>query len=159
MTSQDQNPAAAHDRFPPLGEKLIVPLHVEELAVARRKVETAIVRIATQTSSRQHWVDEQLTQHRVEIEHVPIGQIVDAVPPVREEGGVTIMPVVEEVLIVERRLMLREEVHIRRVCITEQHTQTVQLREQTAVITRVPVGDQDQRLVNSRISTPNLETE
>lgn len=48
------------------------------------------------------------------------------------------MPVVEEVLVVERRLWLKEEVHNRRIRTTEQHHETVQLREQEAVITRTP---------------------
>jgi len=166
VTLQEHDLAPAHDRFPsqvetlpPQGGELVVPLHVEEVAVSRRQVETAIVRIVTQTISRDHRVDEQLTHERVEIEHVPIGRIVDAVPAVREEGDLTIMPVVEEVLVTERRLMLREEVRIRRVRVTEQHTETVQLREQKAVITRLPVGDQDQRLANPQILTSKLETE
>ena len=51
------------------------------------------------------------------------------------------MPVVEEVVVVERKLLLREEVHIRRVRATKQHVETVQLRQQEAVVTRTPACD------------------
>lgn len=35
-------------------------------------------------------------------------------PEIRTEGDVTIVPVLEEVLVVEKRLVLKEELHIRR---------------------------------------------
>lgn len=119
-------------------EDLVIPLHAEELAVSRRIVERARVRVATVTHQRDQVVNEALTHERIEIEHVPIDRIVDALPPVRQEGDVTIMSVVEEILVMERRLLLKEEVHIRRVRTTEQHVETVVLREQEAVITRIP---------------------
>ena len=122
-------------------DRVSIPLHVEELEISRRRVETGRVRVETVTQERDHRIDEALTHHRVEIEHVPVGRYVDVVPAVREEAGVTIMPVVEEVLVVERKLLLREEVHIRRVETTEHHVETVKLREQQAVITRTPAGE------------------
>ena len=131
----------ARDQPTPAGEDLVVPLHVENIAVSRRKTETSTVRIATVTRSRDHLVDEALTHERVEVEHVPIGRYVESIPPVREEGDLTIMPVVEEVVVVQRKLLLREEVHVRRVRTTEQHVETVNLREQEVVITRTPVAE------------------
>ena len=133
-------PAIERDRAVRAGEELVVPLHSEELAVSVRRVDTATVRVATVTHVRDHAINEPLTRERVEVEHVPIGRYVDAVPPVREEGDLTILSIVDEVVVVERKLMLREEVHIRRVRTTEQHTDTVQLREQEAVVTRVPAS-------------------
>ena len=121
-------------------DDLVVPLHVEELSVTRRRVTGDTVRISTATHEREQLVDEELTHHRVEIERVAIGRVVDAVPPVREEGDVTIVPIVEEVVFVERRLVLKEEVHMRRVRVTARHTETVTLREQEAVITRNAPG-------------------
>jgi len=51
------------------------------------------------------------------------------VPPISQEGDTTIIPVVEEIVVVERRLVLKEEVRIRRVRTKEQHQETVVLRE------------------------------
>ncbi len=55
---------------------------------------------------------------------------------------------VEEVLVVERRLVLREEVHLRRVAGTEQVDTTLPLRRQRAVIERIETSedDDDERL-------------
>ena len=51
-------------------------------------------------------------------------------------GDTTIFSVVEEVVVVERRLVLKEEVRIRRVQATEHHREMVTLREQEATVTR-----------------------
>ncbi len=55
-----------------------------------------------------------LRSERVEVERVPLGRVVESAPPVREENGVTIIPVMEEVVVTETRLVLKEELHIRR---------------------------------------------
>ncbi len=120
-------------------EEIRIPLHQEEVVVSRLKREQAVVRVATQTRSREQQVDAELAHERVEIERVPFGHVVDAVPPVREEGDVTVMPVVEEILVVERKLVLKEEVRIRRIRSTERYHETVTLREQEAVVTRTPI--------------------
>jgi stress response protein YsnF len=80
-----------------------------------------------------------LARERAEIDRVPVGRQVDAVPAVRQEGDVTIIPIVEERLVVERRLFLKEEVRIRRVRTREKHQESVTLRYQEAVVTRLPV--------------------
>lgn len=97
---------------------------------------------------------------------MPIGRIVDAVPHIREEGDTTIMPVVEEILVVERRLILKEEVRIRRIHVSNHHREMVTLREQEAVITRVKAGNPEledvrqprtNKLTPGTKPTPNIQ--
>jgi uncharacterized protein (TIGR02271 family) len=111
-------------------------LFAEDLSVAKEKVETGRVRILTHTHEREALVDEDLAHERVDIETIPVNLQIDAVPQVHQEGDITIVPVVEERLVVQRRLMLKEEVRIRRVRSTERHQQAVKLRYQEAVVTR-----------------------
>lgn len=113
----------------------VLPLYAEEIAVARRNVERR-VQVHVHTVTREHPVDELLTHERVEIERVAIGRPVDAIPADREEGDTTVIPVVEEVVVVHRQLVLREELRIRRVRVTEHHRETVSLRAQEAVVER-----------------------
>ena len=120
---------------------IVIPLHVEEVSFDRRKVERT-VQIHLRTVSHDHLIDEPLAHEKVEIERVAIGRPIDAVPPVREEGDTTVVPVVEEVLVVERRLVLKEEIRLRRVRTTEQHREMVTLRQQEAVIERLEPGQQ-----------------
>lgn len=116
-----------------------IELMAEHLAVTKRRVDGDVVRVTTSTVEREHQVDEALQHERVEVERVPIGRVVETMPPVHEEGDTTIMPVVEEV-VVERRLMLKEEVRIRRVKVAGRHQETVTLRGQEATITRTEAG-------------------
>lgn len=120
-------------------EREVMPLYGEEIEVSRRRIETTLVRAARTTRTREQLVDEELTHERVEVERVPINRVVESVPPVREEGDTTILPVVVEEIVVQRRLMLKEEVHLRRVKTTEHHRETVTLREQEATVTRQPL--------------------
>jgi stress response protein YsnF len=108
MPDQEQRP-----------EDLRIPLHVEEVSVSRREVEKANVQIALITGTREQLVDKELTHVRVEIERVPIGRAIEVVPSISQEGDTTIIPVVEEIVVVERRLVLKEEVRIRRVTTKE----------------------------------------
>jgi stress response protein YsnF len=79
-----------------------------------------------------------LQSERVEVERLPMGQVVPKIPDVRTEGDVTIIPVVEETIVVQRQLVLKEEVRIRRIRETQNYRENVVLRQQEAVITRVP---------------------
>ena len=117
-------------------EDLRIPLHAEEVSVSRREIEKGNVQIALITGAREQLIDEELTHVRVEIERVPIGRTIEIVPPIGQEGDITIIPVVEEVVVVERRLVLKEEIRVRRMSTKEQHQETVVLRQQEAVVTR-----------------------
>ncbi|HEY2532253.1 MAG TPA: YsnF/AvaK domain-containing protein [Xanthobacteraceae bacterium] len=111
-------------------------LLAEELSVAKETQEAGRVRISTRTHEREALIDEDLAHERVEIETIPIGVRVDAVPEVRQEGNTTVIPVVEEFLVVDRQLRLKEEIRVKRVRTTERHQEKVMLRHQEAVVTR-----------------------
>jgi uncharacterized protein (TIGR02271 family) len=117
----------------------VIPLLAEEVTVSKQVVETGRVQVARVTHEREQLIDQLLAHDTVEIDRTPIGRQVDAMPAVREEGDTIVIPLVEEVLVVERRLFLKEEVRIRRVRTTERHQESVTLRHQEAVVTRLPV--------------------
>lgn len=115
----------------------VVSLAREEATISKRLVETGLVRVSTLTEAFEHIERASLGQEKVEVEHHPVNAWVDAMPSVREEGEVTIVPLVEERLVVEKRLFVREEVHIRRVRATETVEVPVTLRRQQAVVERL----------------------
>ena len=117
----------------------VIPVFEEELSVAKRVVETARVRVSRVTHQHQQLVDELLQHEKVEVEHIPIDRPIEAMPSIRQEGDVTIIPVVEEVLKVERHLVLKEEVHIRRIKQTQRYQESVTLRRQEAQVSRLPI--------------------
>ena len=91
-------------------------------------------------TERTEVVDLPLTREEVSVERVAVNRVVDGPVETRREGDTWIVPVLEEVLVVEKRLMLREEVRIttRRTEVAE--PQTVTLRREEAVVERARPG-------------------
>jgi uncharacterized protein (TIGR02271 family) len=112
-------------------------LLAEELSVEKETVETGRLHVSKQTHTREAFIDETLRSEHAEIETIPVGRQIFEMPSVRHEGDTTIIPIVEEVLHTERRLILKEEIKITRRQKTEQFHDSVTLRYQEAVITRV----------------------
>jgi uncharacterized protein (TIGR02271 family) len=115
---------------------LVVPLHEEQLVVERRTVEAGRVRIATHVRERKETVDESVLRERVEVERVQVNKVVGAVPLPREEGDTLVISVVEEQLVVERRLVVTEEIHVRKTRATERHREEITLRSEEAEVAR-----------------------
>ena len=114
----------------------IIPIVEEELNVEARTVPTGRVRVETRTELVEEIATAQLETSEVEVSRVPVGREVETAPEVKTIGDVTIVPVMEEVLVVERRLMLKEELHIRRRVTTETVEVPVSLRKQRGIVTK-----------------------
>jgi stress response protein YsnF len=93
-------------------EPLILPVVAESVIVQKHTRITGRVRISKTVHEREEVVDEPLLRRTVHVERVPINRVVEDEVPVRYEGDTIIVPVLEEVLVVEKRLMLKEELHI-----------------------------------------------
>lgn len=121
-------------------EVATIPLVEERLAVSKRPVETGRLRVRVAVDEREERVPAELTHDEVEIERVPRNIAVAELPAVRLEGGTTIIPVVEEQLVVEKRLVLVEEIHIHRRTATTVEEIPVVLRSERAEIERDDAG-------------------
>ena len=67
------------------------------------------------TVSEESWrVDETLMQQVLDMKRVPVDAWVsaDSLPVQRQEGQTLIIPVLEEVLVIEKRVRLKEEIRI-----------------------------------------------
>jgi len=111
----------------------------ETLNVSKREVERGRVVIHKTVSERDEAVEILLRQTDVSVERVPVGRTVTEAPATRQEGDVMIVPVMEEVLVVEKRLVLKEELHIRRTTTDRMSHEVVRLRSENVEIT--PTGD------------------
>ena len=123
-------------------EPLVVPVLVEELEVQKRVVETGTVRITKVVHERETLIDEPLVRDNVAISRLPMQRVVEGPIPVREEHGTTIIAVVEEVLVVEKRWILREEIHIRKQRTETHQPQPITLRSEEVQMERVPHADE-----------------
>ncbi len=125
------------------GERTVLPVLEESLRVEKRRVERGRVRIRKVVREHEGVVDEPLLSERVEVERVAVNELVDYAPAVREEGDVTVIPIVEEVLVVEKRLLLKEEVRVTKKQTERREPQRVTLRREEAIIERLgPDGEE-----------------
>lgn len=113
-----------------------VPLVEEQLRVDTAVTETGRVRVRVATEDVPERIRGELRHEAVEVTRVPVGREVASAPDIRMEGDLTIIPVLEERLVVERRLFLVEEIHLRRAVSVEQVDQTILLRRQRADVER-----------------------
>ena len=118
-------------------EPVIIPVFEEVLDVQKRKVETGRVRVSKTVREREEVVDEPYLRQEVEVERVPIDRLVDGPVPARYEGHTLVIPVLEEVLVVEKRLRLKEEVRITKIQSEASEPQTITLRSEELTVKRV----------------------
>jgi uncharacterized protein (TIGR02271 family) len=123
----------AHDEQP----EAIIPLVEEQVTIDKRSVETGRVRIRTVVNERLARVADDLERDDVTIERVAVNREVSEVPQTREEDGVLIVPILEEVVVVEKRLLLREELHIHRNRKRERVEEAIRLKSMSAEVQRV----------------------
>lgn len=117
-------------------EKLVIPLAAETFTVEKHESITGVVRIHKTVAEREEVVDTPTFSESVQVERVARGEWVDAIPQIRYEGQTMIIPVVEEVLVVEKRLRLREELRVTKQRIEEHTPQQVTLRREEITIDR-----------------------
>lgn len=115
----------------------VIPLVEEVLHLSKRTVETGRVRVSLTTETVEETLRETLRSRRTEIERVPVGREVSEVPATRQEGDVMIVPVVEEELVVVRRLVLKEEIRLRLIDSEDTVETPAQRRVQRATVERL----------------------
>ena len=121
--------------------KTIIPLYEESLSVAKRKVERGRYRIDVRVVERDQSVEQTLERQDIEVERIAVGRVVEAAPEIRQEGDVMIIPIVEEEVVLVTRLVLREEIRIRKKTTQRTEQFTIKIRSERAEITRTGVED------------------
>ena len=120
-------------------EFTVIPVIEESAVVTKRVVDRGRVRITKLVHEREEMIDEPLWQERVTVERVQVNQPVDHVPTVRRDGDTLIIPILEEVVVVEKRLVLKEELRVTMQRVSRRQPQSVTLRREEAVIERIDV--------------------
>lgn len=92
-----------------------IPVIEEALHVGKRMTDTGKGVRLHKTVSEESWRIDEILMHQVpEITRVPVDVWVSAemLPVQRQEGQTLIIPVLEEVLVIEKRVRLKEEIRI-----------------------------------------------
>ena len=94
--------------------QVTIPVVEERLTIDKELVEKGTFKIRKTVTEEDVSEIVPANQENVTINRVGINKYVDAAPQVRTEGSTTIIPVIKEVVVVEKKLMLVEEIHITR---------------------------------------------
>lgn len=119
------------------GRQVILPLVEEQLLLGKREIETGRVTVRKRVVEELQVVEQPLRTEEVTVERVAMGQIVEGRVAERQEGDTLIIPVFEEVLVVEKRLLLKEEVRVTRRSSEVQHREEATIRKEVVEIERL----------------------
>lgn len=124
------------------GETTVAVPVVEERAVVRkRKRITGAVQARTVVCEREEVLDVPVEREDLVVERVELDRWLDAPQETRQEGDTTVIPVHEEVLVVEKRLKLVGEVRVTRRRSTTSEEHRVMLRREEVEVERADVDD------------------
>jgi uncharacterized protein (TIGR02271 family) len=115
---------------------MVFPVIQEEVIVDKQVIETGKVRISKRISEHEELVDVPLFREEVVVERVPVNLFVEEPPPVRQEGDTMIIPVVREEIIIQKKILLVEELRVRKEVIERHEPQTVNVLREEVDITR-----------------------
>jgi uncharacterized protein (TIGR02271 family) len=125
-----------HQEGQPLQDLTVIPVIEEQVSISKRLVETGKVTIVKQVHEEQQQIDVPIVRENVRVERVTINQYVDAPPSVRQEGDTMIIPVLREVIVTQKKLLLVEEVHVTKERVEENDVRQVTLRQEEVHINR-----------------------
>jgi len=125
-------------------DRKVVPLVEERAVVLKRKKVTGAVRVRTVVREDEDVIDEPVHNEEIEVERVPVDRWVEMPMPVRREGDTTIISLHEEVVMVEKRLRVVEEIRLTKRQTTRHTSKRVKLRREEALVERLnAAADED----------------
>lgn len=140
---------------PLTGEKMLLPVIEEQVTLGKQVVETGKVIISKKLSEHEQVIDAPLLREEIRVERVPLNLFVEEMPPVRQEGDVMIIPVVEEQIVVQKKLLLVEEIRVKRDVVEHRQPQTITVLKEEVEIRRV---SPDERADDSIENSENFQT-
>ena len=117
--------------------KISVPIIEEQVIVDKKVIETARVTLSKKVNESKESFEIPLTQEEIVIKRVPKNELVETMPAgTRYEGDIMIIPVLKEVAVIEKRMMLVEEIHISKLKTEKTETKEVTVRKEEVNVTR-----------------------
>ncbi len=117
--------------------KITIPVLEEQLKISKEVIETAHVLLSKTVNENVESFEIPLKEDQIIVNRVPKNELVDTMPAAsRYEGDVMIIPVLKEVAVIEKRIMLVEEIHVSKKQIERTETTEVTLRKEEVKVTR-----------------------
>jgi uncharacterized protein (TIGR02271 family) len=132
----------------PVDRDVVVPVLQEQMHVDAKPVTTGGVRVTKHVQSHNELVEQQLRTSHADVKRVKTNRVVDGPQPAQRVGNTLIIPVVSEVIHVEKRWVVTEEIHITQREEVETVQQTVPISHEEADIERFDEEGNSVRLAN-----------
>jgi stress response protein YsnF len=94
------------------GNDVVIPVVREEVQADAVPVITGGVRVTKRVHSQDEVIEQELRKSHVDVKRVKTNRVVDGPQPARRTGNTLIVPVVSEVLKIEKQWVVTEEIHI-----------------------------------------------
>jgi stress response protein YsnF len=117
--------------------EVVVPVVSEELHADAIPVQTGGVRVTKHIEGHDEVLEQELRKGRVEVKRVKTDRVVDGPQPVQRIGNKLVVPVVSEILHVEKRWVVTEEIHLTQIEERETVQQTVTVNREQAEVERL----------------------
>lgn len=115
-----------------------IPVIEEQLFVEKKLVETGKIRISKTVSEQVEPLRIVLKHDEFDVERRTINQYVEALPPaIRHEGDTMIFSILREELVVQKKIVLVEEVRVTKRQSENEETRHVNLRREDIKVERL----------------------
>lgn len=106
----------------------------EQAQVDKKVIEKGTVRIVKKVNTEDATINVDLKTEEIKVERITVNKYVDAPPVVRYEGNTTIIPVIKEVAVVEKKLLLVEEIYITKTINITGEEKIIPLRKEEVIV-------------------------
>lgn len=117
-------------------EEIIVPVIAEQLHVDAVPVLKGGVRVIKKTVGEEQLIEQELRRDHVEVKRVAVNRIVDGPQDVIRSGNTTIIPIVQEIVRVERQWVVTEEIHLVRTEKVDLYQERIVINHEEATVER-----------------------
>ena len=115
-------------------EEVVIAVAEETAHVVKRPIDRGTVRVSKVVREVEEVIDTSTVEEEIEIEHVARNTWLKKAAKPRREGDTLIIPVMEEVTVVEKRILLREELYIRTKRTVKPAKEKVRLRREEVIV-------------------------
>jgi uncharacterized protein (TIGR02271 family) len=117
-------------------ERTVIPVVQEEVSIGKERHDTATVRVEKTVEVENREVEIPLHSESVEVRREARNEILEKPMQQWQEGDTLVIPVMEERLVVEKKLVLTELVYVTRRETTQTARETVELRRESVKVDR-----------------------
>lgn len=131
-------------------QEVVIPVVGEEVHADALPVETGSVRVTKRVVGNDEVLEQQLRKERAEVKRVKVDRPVDGPQQPYRSGNTLIVPVMAQVLNVEKRWVVTEEIHITKYEDQETARQTVTVGHEEAQVERLNEAGETIETVQTR---------